>query len=151
MAGHDERSIEDEIRERVATSPFHASMGLVVDTVEPGRVEMRLEALAAHANLHGTVHGGVIATLADTAAGLAVRSMMPEPTGRHASVHLDVQFLSAAAPGPLHAVGTVVKLGRRLAFADADIRDAAGAMLARAHVTISLSAPAGDRRAGGDQ
>lgn len=140
MTGNDERSAEDEIRERVAASPFHASMGMVVEQVEPGRVRLRLEARTDHANLHGTVHGGVIATLADTAAGLAVRSLMSEPSGRHASVHLDVQYLAAATPGTLHAIGTVMKLGRRLAFADADIRDASGQALARAQVTIALSA-----------
>jgi uncharacterized protein (TIGR00369 family) len=141
MPGHAERSIEQEISKRVASSPFHSSMGIAVDAVREGAVVLRLEAGPAHSNLHGTVHGGVLATLADTAAGLAVRAEMTDPGGAHASVNLDVQYLAAATAGTLVATGRVVKLGRRLAFAEADVTDEAGTVLARAQVTVALSQP----------
>jgi uncharacterized protein (TIGR00369 family) len=139
MAGLDEASIERDIRERVEASPFHASLGISVESAEEGSVTLRFEASPAHANLHGTVHGGVIATLADTAAGLAVRSAMSDPGGAHASVHLDVQYLAPATSGTLHATGRVVKLGGRLAFTEATVVDDAGEVLARAQVTVALS------------
>ena len=104
---------------------------------------LRFDATPAHANLHGTVHGGVIATLLDTAAGLAVRSAMADPGGAHASVHLDVQYLAPAGTGTLRARGHVVKLGGRLAFTEATVADAAGEVLARAQVTVALSRPKG--------
>lgn len=141
MAGLDEASIERDMRERVEASPFHASLGISVESAEEGSVTLRFEATPAHANLHGTVHGGVIATLADTAAGLAVRSAMSDPGGAHASVHLDVQYLAPATTGTLHAAGRVVKLGGRLAFTEATVVDDAGEMLARAQVTVALSRP----------
>ena len=96
MPGHDERSVADEIRRRMEASPFHARMGINVDAVREGQVDLRLEAREDHVNLMGSVHGGVLATLADVAAGLAVRSAIPDGTD-HVSVHLDVQYLS---PGP---------------------------------------------------
>lgn len=130
--------IEDEIRERVAASSFHASIGIVVEYVRDGSVDLRLEAGPDHANLQGTVHGGVLATLADTAAGLAVRSAIP-PGSRHVSVNLDVQYLAPANMGPLLATGRVVRLGRRIAFAEADVSDAGGELLARAQVTVAVS------------
>lgn len=130
--------IEDEIRERVAASSFHASIGIVVEHVRDGSVDLRLEAGPDHANLQGTVHGGVLATLADTAAGLAVRSAIP-PGSRHVSVNLDVQYLAPANMGPLLATGRVVRLGRRIAFAEADVSDAGGELLARAQVTVAVS------------
>jgi uncharacterized protein (TIGR00369 family) len=139
MAEEGGRSIEEEIVERVASSPFHASMGIAVDAVRAGEVDLRLRARPEHANLHGTVHGGVLATLAETAAGLAVRAATGQPAGRHASVHLDVQYLAPATAGTLRATGRVVKLGRRLAFAEAEVRDDRGAAVARAQVTVALS------------
>jgi uncharacterized protein (TIGR00369 family) len=139
MADHDDGSIERGIVERVAASPFHSSLGITVESAEEGAVTLRFVATPAHANLHGTVHGGVIATLADTAAGLAVRSAMSDPGGAHASVHLDVQYLAAATTGVLHATGRVVKLGGRLAFTEATVADDAGEVLARAQVTVALS------------
>ena len=143
MPEHAGGSIEQEIRERVAASPFHSSMGISVEAVREGAVDLRLHAGPEHANLHGTVHGGVLATLADTAAGLAVRSATADPGGRHASVNLDIQYLAPATTGTLRATGRVVKLGRRLAFAEAEITDEGGTALARAQVTVAL-APSGD-------
>jgi uncharacterized protein (TIGR00369 family) len=147
MADHDDASIERDIRARVDASPFHSSLGITVESADEGSVTLRFVATPAHANLHGTVHGGVIATLADTAAGLAVRSAMSDPGGAHASVHLDVQYLAPATTGTLHATGRVVKLGGRLAFTEATVVDDAGEVLARAQVTVALSRPTapGDR------
>ena len=129
MPEHRGRSIEDDIRERVAASPFHASMGISVSSAREGAVDLVLEARPDHANLHGTVHGGVLATLADTAAGVAV------------SVNLDIQYLAPATTGTLLASGRVVKLGRRLAFAEAEVTAADGTTVARAQVTVALSPP----------
>ncbi len=130
--------IEEEIRERIAASSFHAAIGIIVEHVRDGSVDLRLEAGPDHANLQGTVHGGVLATLADTAAGLAVRSAIP-PGSRHVTVNLDVQYLAPANMGPLLATGRVVRLGRRIAFAEADVSDAGGELLARAQVTVAVS------------
>jgi len=141
MPEHRGRSIEDDIKERVAISPFHASMGISVMSVREGEVDLRLEARPDHANLHGTVHGGVLATLADTAAGLAVRSATADPGGRHASANLDVQYLASATTGTLFATGRVVKLGRRLVVAEAVVTDGDGTTVARAQVTVALSPP----------
>ena len=152
MPEHGERSTEDEIRERVAASSFHASIGITVEQVREGSVDLRLDAGPDHVNLQNTVHGGVLATLLDTAAGLAVRSAIP-PGSRHVSVNLDVQYLAPASTGVLLATGVVVRMGRRLAFAEADVTDAGGELVARAQVTIAVSPPkferAGEETAGG--
>ena len=140
MPAHDQPSVENEIRQRMASSPFHVSMGITVEEVRDGAVDLRLDARPDHANLLGTVHGGVLATLLDTAAGLAVRSAIP-PGSRHVSVNLDVQYLAPASTGVLLATGLVVRMGRRIAFAEADVTDAGGAVVARAQVTIAVSPP----------
>jgi uncharacterized protein (TIGR00369 family) len=84
----------------------------------------------------------VLATLADTAAGLAVRTSIPRGS-RHVSANLDVQYLAPAATGTLLATGRVLRLGRRLAFAEAAVTDADGLGLAKAQVTIAVSPPPG--------
>lgn len=149
MPEHGERSTEDEIRERVAASSFHASIGITVEQVREGSVDLRLDAGPGHTNLQGTVHGGVLATLLDTAAGLAVRSAIP-PGSRHVSVNLDVQYLAPAGTGTLLATGRVVRMGRRIAFAEADVTDAGGEVVARAQVTIAVSPPKVEGHAPGE-
>ena len=143
MPVDDEGSARDEVRQRVASSPFAASLGISVEEVREGEITLRLDARPEHANLQGTVHGGVLAALADTAAGLAVRSAIP-PGSRHVSVNLDVQFLAPAAMGALTATGRVVRSGRRIAFAHADVTDAVGDVLASAQVTIAILPPTAD-------
>jgi uncharacterized protein (TIGR00369 family) len=135
------RNTADEIRERMASSAFHTWMGMRVIEVSDGEVVLALDAADHHLNLQGLTHGGVIATLADTAAGLAVRSVL-DPGGRHVTIDLAVQYLRAARGGTLTARGTVVRRGRSIGFAQAEVADESGELVARAQVTIALSGQA---------
>jgi uncharacterized protein (TIGR00369 family) len=139
----DEWEALDDIRDRMASSEFYAWAGLELVRVAPGEVDLRFDAGPHHLNLQGLVHGGMIATLADTATGFAIRSRL-EPGRRHATVQLDVRFLSPGAPGRIEARGRVVQLGKTLAYAEADVVDASGTLLARAQATHALGrAPTG--------
>jgi uncharacterized protein (TIGR00369 family) len=140
-AGPDLASVETDIRDRMGASPFHREMGLEVEDVRRGEVDLAIVAGVEHANLAGRVHGGVLATIADTAAGLAVRTVIPPGSG-HVTVTLDVQFLRSAAPGRLVGHGRVTKAGRRIAFADAEVEDANGDVIARAQLTVAVTPPA---------
>lgn len=133
----DEHEIEADLRDRVARSAFHSWMGMELVEATPGRVEVALEAEGHHLNLQGLLHGGVIATLADTATGLAVRSMVPAGR-RHVTIQLDVHYLLPGRPGRITAVGTTVRVGSQIAYAEADVRDGADRLLARATATVAV-------------
>jgi uncharacterized protein (TIGR00369 family) len=133
----DEHDLEADLRERVARSAFHSWMGMELVRAEPGRVEIALQAADHHVNLQGLLHGGVIATLADTATGLAVRSMVPADR-RHVTVQLDVHYLRPGAPGRVTAVGTTVREGSSIGYAEADVTDERGRLLARATATVAV-------------
>jgi uncharacterized protein (TIGR00369 family) len=129
----------EDLRARMAASPFHGWMGMRLLEVGDGVVEVALDAEEHHLNLQGLLHGGVLATLADTAAGLAIRTRL-EPGRRHVTVDLDVQFLSAGGPGTILARGTALRVGRQIAHAEARIEDARGKLLATAHATVAVMA-----------
>jgi uncharacterized protein (TIGR00369 family) len=80
------------------------------------------------------VHGGLVATLLDTAMGYACRNQLDEHEG-FLTADLRVEFFRAARPGTLRAVGRVVHRTRRAAFCAADLSDADGALLASARCT----------------
>jgi uncharacterized protein (TIGR00369 family) len=105
--------------------------------VGDGVVEVALDVAEHHLNLQGLLHGGVLATLADTAAGLAVRTRL-EPGRRHVTVNLDVQYLSASGPGTIVARGTALRVGRQIAHAESRVVDAGGKLLATAHATVAV-------------
>ena len=105
--------------------------------VEEGRVEFRCAVDESAYNPIGVVHGGLVCTLLDTVAGCAVHSTLPQGTG-YTSIELKVTYLRAVtqASGPLTAIGTVVKPGRRVAFAEGQVLDAAGRLVATASSSL---------------
>ncbi|MGH3861495.1 PaaI family thioesterase [Actinokineospora sp.] len=100
---------------------------------EEGRVIVEMRAQEFHYNPLGGVHGGVIATLLDTAAACAVHTTLPARTG-YTSLDLTTKFLRPAsvASGLLRCEGTVISRGRRTALAQAQLTDEAGRLLAHA-------------------
>ncbi len=85
----------------------------------------------------GTVHGGYAATLLDSACGCAVHSRL-SPSQAYSTLELKVAYHRAltAEIGVVRATGTVVSIGRRAAFAEARLTDAAGKLYASATSTL---------------
>ena len=96
-----------------------------------GRAAFRLTPREFHYSPLGTVHGGVFATLLDSACACAVHTMLPAGDF-YTSLDLSVKFLRPVRvdTGPITAEGTVVHLGRRTALAEGRITDAAGKVYA---------------------
>jgi uncharacterized protein (TIGR00369 family) len=82
------------IRGELPMPPFMTTLGLdqIAPQVEPGKIVFFLEARKAHYNGIGTVHGGVISTLLDSAMACTVQSMLPAGVG-FTTLELKVSFL----------------------------------------------------------
>ncbi len=134
------RDTTDDLAALVEGSPFYRWSGMRVAAVEPGSVSVSLELAEHHANLQGFAHGGVLATLADAAMGLSVRSAL-EPGRRHVTIELGVHYLRAVKTGSVTATGRAIRIGREVAYAEAAITDERGTELARASGTYSVTTP----------
>jgi uncharacterized protein (TIGR00369 family) len=101
--------------------------------VSEGEVIVTLVPQEFHYNPLGSVHGGVIATLLDTAAGCSVHSTLPAGVG-YTSLDLTTKFLRPVTiqSGELRCVGSVLSRGRRTALAQAQLFDERGALVAHA-------------------
>jgi uncharacterized protein (TIGR00369 family) len=95
---------------------------------------VRLEAGQQHLNIGGVVHGGVLASLIDTAMGRAVRSVTDSST---ATSQLTVTYLEPANPGPLVATARVSKRGSTLTIVEAEVEQE-GRPIAHALATFAL-------------
>ncbi len=117
----------------VPAAPIAATLGFTVIEVAEGRVVFGMEPGEFHFNPIGSVHGGVFATLLDSAAGCAVHSALPAGT-RYTSLDLSVKFLRGlgADSGPVRCEGMVVHLGARTALAEARLHDGRGRLCAHA-------------------
>ena len=92
-----------------------AFLGMEADVVEPGRVVFMFEASERLANPFGTVHGGILATVLDSAMGMAALTSMPDEASAP-TVALEVKYVRAVATdaGLLRAEGVVVHAGSRV-------------------------------------
>jgi uncharacterized protein (TIGR00369 family) len=110
-------------------------MGLV--EVQNGRIAFSCTPDASMYNPLGLVHGGAVCTLLDTATACAMHTTLPEGVG-YTSVEIKVNYLRAVtvASGTLTAVGTVVKAGSRIGFAEGKVTDASGKLVATATSTL---------------
>jgi uncharacterized protein (TIGR00369 family) len=117
--------------------PIVALMGMTLESVGPGTATFRCVPDESHYNPIGSVHGGFVCTALDSAAGCAVQTTLPAGTG-YTSLEIKVSYLRAvsAGTGPLTVVGTVVKPGSRVAFAEAVVLDGQGRTVATASSTL---------------
>ncbi len=113
--------------------PIAMLMQMGITSLSEGRVEFTCDVDESVYNPIGVVHGGLVCTMLDTVAACAVHTTLPAGLA-YTSIELKVNYLRAvhATSGPLTAVGTVVKPGRRVAFAEGEVRDAAGKVVANA-------------------
>jgi uncharacterized protein (TIGR00369 family) len=119
------------VREFAATSPYYQAMGMSIETLEEGRVVIRVAVQPSQLNADGIVHGGVLPAIADGAMGNALRTLHGAAAQViTAEVHL--HYLRPVTGGALLAEGRVVQSGRRLSFAEVELRDgASGKAVAR--------------------
>ena len=124
-------------------APIAETLGLSGFGGEPGAIHVELVPELRHYNPLGTVHGGVLATLLDTATGCSVHSTLM-PGERYTSLDLSVKFLRPASveSGRLRAEGRVLQRGRRTALAQAELYDADRRLLAHATSTCMIFAVA---------
>lgn len=133
------------LRQRFADGPsvgVAELLGMRPVVVDPGTVTFACDASARFANPMGTVHGGIVATLLDSALGCAVQTVLPEGAG-YTTLSLELKYLRPVLvdAGELRATGTVVHPGRRQVTAEGRLTDPAGRLLATATTTCLVMGP----------
>lgn len=119
--------------------PFAAMMNIWLAEVSEGRVVFATEPGEYHYNPIGSVHGGVVATLLDSAMGCAVHSMLPAGVG-YTTLEIKVNYVRPLTrdTGPVRCEGTVIHLGGKIATAEGRLTDAVGKLYAHATTTCLI-------------
>jgi len=120
-------------------APIADTLGLDGFGGEPGAIHVELVPGLKHYNPIGSVHGGVLSTLLDTAAACSVHSTLA-PGERYTSLDLTVKFLRPVTveSGRLRCEGSVLQRGRRTALAQAQLYDAGRRLVAHATSTCMI-------------
>lgn len=132
---------------------FNEVIGLRVESFDPESpriaFDMRPELVGSY--LHQRLHGGVIATVLDTVGGLAVTvataekhanemaERIVERFGRFGTIDLRVDYLRQGIGRSFHAGAKVVRLGRRIASVQMELKNDAGLLIATGSAVYVIS------------
>ncbi|HVS74814.1 MAG TPA: PaaI family thioesterase [Candidatus Acidoferrales bacterium] len=134
----DARQMKEAVRKRMQASGATRLMGFSLEVLEKGRAVMRMDVRERHKQIHGVVHGGVLATLADTTAALAAYSVLRR--GRElATIELKINYMLPIADGHAIAEGRVLRAGRNFIVTECEIRTRKGELAAKALLTFGAA------------
>lgn len=142
-AGMDGRTFMEAIRDGdIAPPPIARLFDFDIAEIGDGTVTFEVTPDESAYNPIGMVHGGLVCTMLDTVTGCAVHTQLPAGTG-YAHIDLQVSYLRPVHghTGRLSARGWVTKPGRRVAFAQGEVVDPVGRLLATATASLAIMAP----------
>jgi acyl-CoA thioesterase len=106
--------------EKVKTSGWYTLIGMNPIIGDNVRVEIDIE--DGHKQAFGTAHGGVIASILDSAAGLVVNKELLKRSKIAVTAEIKVNYLKPVTDGKLVAEGKIVSIGSRIAVSTAEAR-----------------------------
>jgi uncharacterized protein (TIGR00369 family) len=108
------------VLEKLKGQHFMKLFGFELTTIEEGRTEGWLNISTEHKQNTGFLHGGVVATMADIVAGFAASTLVPE--GHHVVTgEIKISYLNPGLGEKAHAIGWVLKQGRKMHFCEAEV------------------------------
>jgi uncharacterized protein (TIGR00369 family) len=134
--------LEAAMAGQVPAPPALTALGMRLVEIGDGRAVFEIDGEQRHDNSMGMMHGGVVCTLIDAAAGCAVLAALP-PGKVAPSQDIRVTFVRPAPTGgaTLRAEGAVLNVGRRTALAEARLLDGEGTLLAHGTLTCAIVDP----------
>lgn len=130
MAGLTEPQ-QQRVEQALKSVPFAKFLGIQLEAVEPGRATMSLEIREELKQNAGVVHGGVVASLIDSAMAFAILPLLKDDE-RTTTVDLTISYLRPLVNGEISATARVVREGGRIVVLSADLHDESGNLAATA-------------------
>jgi uncharacterized protein (TIGR00369 family) len=122
---------EQRLREIFKTIPYVKLIGIELLEIERGSATLRLDLRDELMRNGGIAHGGVVASLIDTASAFAVMSGL-EPGQTTTTIDLTIQYLRPLVKGQARATARVLRAGRRVAVVSVDVTSEAQVLAATA-------------------
>jgi uncharacterized protein (TIGR00369 family) len=125
--------------EKRRPAPMEETLGIALVELEEGRAVFAGTPGPNALNPMGIAHGGYVATILDSACGIAVLTTLAEGQ-RFSTLEIKVAYHKAITPetGPVRAEGKILTRGRRIAYTEARLTDAEGQLLVSATSTLMI-------------
>jgi uncharacterized protein (TIGR00369 family) len=144
-AKHDPEKLKQKLLEFTRSFPLFQLIGLELLDLGPKWAKCQLTARADLQNPNGVIHGGMIATLIDTAISQALLmtdeyQVVRDTKGSLSTIDLHVKYLRPANTGKLICEARIVHLGKRVIHAQASVRTEDDKEIALGDATLMMVA-----------
>ena len=133
-------SYEKALRSAVASAPYYQLLKISLDQIDEGFARFRMPFRKELTQAYGVVHGGAIATLADTAVAFAMMTII-QPGERVTTVEFKINFLSSVTEDEMIGEARIINRGNRLALADMEVKRGDGKLIAKGLATYIILSP----------
>jgi len=127
----------NQLHEVFARIPFANFLGIKLDGLQHGSATLSLETREELTRDGGLIHGGVLASLIDTASAFATLTLI-EPEQRAVTIDLTVHYLRAVTGGTIKAHARALRAGRRVIVLSVEVTNQDGALMATAVTTYLI-------------
>jgi len=125
------------VAEAVNTCPFFELMSMRLESFAQRTSHLEIVLREKHLQPYGMVHGGVYAAILDAAAFWAAYADVDEGVGL-TTIEIKVNYLAPVSSGRLIGKGRLIKAGRTICLAEADIEDSTGRLVAHGTSTMMV-------------
>jgi uncharacterized protein (TIGR00369 family) len=132
-----EKAFSDRLKEGAWTAPAARLVGFREVSFGDGRAVFEMEAGMQHHNPMGTVHGGILCTLADSAMGFAFASTLGAGES-FTTLELKINYLRPVFEGTVVATAKVIHRGKTVGMVECDVVDSEGKLVARTVSTCQV-------------
>lgn len=106
-----DEDFEEKVRDSFARQKAMKTLGITLEKIKPGRIELRMPYNEAYTQQHGFLHAGIVSTALDSACGYAAFSLMPKEAAV-LSIEYKINLLAPAKGETFVFIGKVLKPGR---------------------------------------
>jgi len=133
----------ESLKTLINEGPYYALMSMSLKDIGLGFSTFKIDVDKKHYHAFNSVHGGVFASIIDTAAYWAAFYSIEDEGMGAISVDLKLNYLASTATGELIAKGRLIKLGKTLGYTEAEVINQEGKLMAHGTSTIMVLAGMG--------
>lgn len=131
-----ERYLE-QVKRAANGSPYYRLLGMEITEIREGESTIQMLFREELTHPYGIVHGGAIASLADSAVAMALIGLV-EPKDRITTIEFKINFFVPISKGELMASAKIIHKGSKTAVGDVEVVNEEGKLVAKVIATYSI-------------
>ena len=133
----EEKKYLNKVRGITNRSPFYRLLGMKVLEIRDGKCTIEMPFRKKLTHPYGIVHGGAIASLADSAVAMALISLV-KPGDRITTIEFKINFFASISQGNLAAKAKIIYKGSKTAVGDVEVVNDQGRLVGKVIATYNI-------------